>query len=107
MKKLLTQHFSGLVTKYKLLYVSNRGVGQGLGLGLGLGLDIVIYDLAKFRDHSHRRPTGIIRTATNEAQALSVPAVKLPAQRLYHQCSLSCFHSYFVFIRSFFVLLSL
>ena len=49
MKKLLTQHISGPVTKYMLLYVSNRGrVGQGLRLGLGLGvrdglgLDIVI-----------------------------------------------------------------
>ena len=32
-EELLTQHISGLATKYKLLYVSNQ-VGQGLGLGL-------------------------------------------------------------------------
>ena len=32
-EKLLTQHISGLLTKYKLLYVSNQG---RLGLGLGL-----------------------------------------------------------------------
>ena len=28
-EKLLTQHISGPVTKYKLSYVSNKGVGQG------------------------------------------------------------------------------
>ena len=33
-EKLLTQHISGPVTKYKLL--SSTRVGQGLGLGLGL-----------------------------------------------------------------------
>ena len=33
--KLLTQHILGLLTKYKLLYVSNHGrIGAGLGLGL-------------------------------------------------------------------------
>ena len=34
---LLSQHISGLVTKYKLFYVSSQG---RLGLGLGLGLRV-------------------------------------------------------------------
>ena len=38
-EKLLTRYISGLVTKYKLLYIRNQG-RQGLGLGLGLGLGI-------------------------------------------------------------------
>ena len=42
-EKLLTQHFSGLVTKYKLFYVSKQGrAGARFVLGLGLGLDILI-----------------------------------------------------------------
>ena len=43
---MLTQHISGLVTKYKLLYVSNQGRTGARALVLrvrvGLGLDIVI-----------------------------------------------------------------
>ena len=35
-ENLLTQHISGPVTKYELLYASNQGRALGLGLGLGL-----------------------------------------------------------------------
>ena len=38
-EKLLTQHISGPVTKYKLFKSATR-VGQGLGLGLELGLGL-------------------------------------------------------------------
>ena len=63
-EKLLSQHISGPITKYKLLYVSNWVAGLGLGLGVRdrerARHCLLVFDLAKVRDHLHRRATHFI-----------------------------------------------
>ena len=64
-EKLLTQHISGPVTKYKLLYcMSATRAGLGLGLGVRGGYTLSFADLAKFWGHLHQRLTNIWKAST-------------------------------------------
>ena len=54
-EKWLTQHILGPVTKYKL---ATRG--RALSVGRVRARTLSFADLAKFRDHLHRRPLFIL-----------------------------------------------